>query len=113
MDLSSFLLGGVVFLLCFYIKSSSSPTKTSSKPEINKPIYVRLISLFSNPYFYDKLWKRVKRFLFPFLCDEIISLGGKAMDAKLIGLDGKTELQLLDIVKETKIPLIINIGSYN
>jgi hypothetical protein len=111
MDLSSFLLGGIVFIVCFYLKSSSSSAKTEKK---EKPLYLRLISLFSNPYFYDKLWKRTKRFLFPFLCDEIIALGGKALDAKLVGLDGKTELQLLDIVKETiDIPLIINIGSYN
>jgi hypothetical protein len=84
-------------------------------PNKKNPIWLRVISMFGNPWFWHIVFLRVLYTLFPFL-DKTIKLYSPPLDATLVGLDGTTKYSLLnDIVKKTPFgtPLIINIGSYN
>lgn len=85
----------------------------SAKKE--RPVWLRLLSMFFNPWFWDLVYKRVLYWLFPSL-DKTIKLNSPALDASLVSLDGKSQLSLLrDIINQMPrdMPLVLNMGSYN
>jgi len=82
------------------------PTKKRSQ-------FYKLLSLLWNPFFWSRLFKLIRRLLFPNRSANVIHLNLPALDVDLVGLDG-TEYKLVkDFVNKTDIPLILNIGSYN
>ena len=74
----------------------------------------RLISMLFNAFFWKKVYIIIMQWLFPAQYPSI-KLGDKALDARLIALDGKTNKSLLKdfVEKHRDMPLVLNIGSYN
>jgi len=84
-------------------------------PQKKRHPALRILSALFNLWLWDLLFKRILYYLFPFL-DKSIKLYSPPLDAELIGLDGVTKYSLIgDFVKTMppKMPLIINMGSYN
>jgi len=81
------------------------------KKEKKKYGWRKLVSVLCNPWFWDFLWKKFLRLFYPTLIKPFC----KAPDAKLIGLDGKTKIDLENnyIKKYSDMPLVLNFGSYN
>jgi hypothetical protein len=78
-----------------------------------KSTLFRLISLLFNAFFWQKLYIRITQWLFPAQYPSI-KLYDKAMDARMVGLDGKSTKSLLrDFIDKHDVPLVLNVGSYN
>lgn len=89
-------------------------TEIHYKPPERSPLQ-RLIALLLNEWFWWKLLQKILKYLFP-AWYPVAKLYHPALDAKLISLDGKNEVSLLnDYVKKMPphMPLVIHMGSYN
>lgn len=85
-------------------------TKMKSIPKKEKPLLLRLLAVFMNPFFWQKLFNKVKRYFFG---PKEIKMYDAASDITVFDLNGVSKKLKKDYIDKTSIPLIINAGSYN